>query len=541
MLLTSVLKIRQTSRLALIFVCCLIVLIFVFHEYTYHFIALHIPLPKQAQTGSWSPRIPVSLVPAAAAVLPRTGGVLLWAADRGDVFGSEPGNPGRTLTAFYKLATNKVSIYNMTVTDHNMFCPGISLNSVGTLVVTGGSSSEHTSFYSSVHGGSWVEGPQMVIGRGYHGQATLSDGQIFTIGGSWSGGEGNRNGEVLDVAGTTWSSLPGCVVEPMYTNDAKGVFAADNHPWLFAWKNASVFQAGPSTAMNWYGTLGQGAHHSAGRRGSDTDSMNGNAIMYDALHGKILTLGGATSYTDAPASRAAHIITLKEPFGQPVVEKIEPMHYARSFANSAILPSGEVFINGGVTWAKQWTDTNVTSIPELWNPQTKRFTKLAATPIPRSYHSFAILLPDATVLVGGGGLCWEKCEDPSVNHFDVQIFYPPYLYNSWGMLAIRPQILEISNTVVNPESTLTVYTDGPIEEFALLRYGSATHSINTDQRRVLLSISEDLANFDGVKWKYHVTLPDSPGILIPGFWMLFALDREQVPSISVEILIEINV
>jgi galactose oxidase len=173
-LLTSALHIRHTSSLGPIS-CCLIVLVFIFHEHTYRFIASHIPIPRHAQIGSWSPIIPVPLVPAAAAVLPRTGGVVLWAADRGDTFGSEPGNPGRTLTAFYNLATNEVSSYNMTVTNHNMFCPGISLNSVGTLVVTVGSSSEHTSFYSSLHGGSWIEGPKMVIGRGYHSQATLSD------------------------------------------------------------------------------------------------------------------------------------------------------------------------------------------------------------------------------------------------------------------------------------------------------------------------------------------------------------------------------
>ncbi len=55
-------------------------------------------------------------------------------------------------------------------------------------------------------------------------------------------------------------------------------------------------QAGPSKNMNWYDTAGQGSVHAAGTRGDDTDAMNGNAVMYDAANGLILTVGGAPSY-----------------------------------------------------------------------------------------------------------------------------------------------------------------------------------------------------------------------------------------------------
>lgn len=48
--------------------------------------------------------------------------------------------------------------------------------------------------------------------------------------------------------------------------------------------------------MNWYGTSNTGSQAPAGNRASDTDSMCGNAIMYDAVGGKILTVGGAPAY-----------------------------------------------------------------------------------------------------------------------------------------------------------------------------------------------------------------------------------------------------
>ena len=49
--------------------------------------------------------------------------------------------------------------------------------------------------------------------------------------------------------------------------------------------------------MNWYNPgSGMGSTTPAGRRGNDADAMNGNAVIYDAVAGKIFTCGGAPSY-----------------------------------------------------------------------------------------------------------------------------------------------------------------------------------------------------------------------------------------------------
>lgn len=48
--------------------------------------------------------------------------------------------------------------------------------------------------------------------------------------------------------------------------------------------------------MNWYGTSGGGSQNAAGTRVDDPDSMSGNAVLYDAVGGKILTVGGAPAY-----------------------------------------------------------------------------------------------------------------------------------------------------------------------------------------------------------------------------------------------------
>jgi galactose oxidase len=75
--------------------------------------------------------------------------------------------------------------------------------------------------------------------------------------------------------------------------------------------------------------------------------MSGNAVMHDAVAGKILALGGATSYQLVAATANAHILTVGKPNTTVSVTSIGNMHYRRAFANGVVLPDGSVFIVGG--------------------------------------------------------------------------------------------------------------------------------------------------------------------------------------------------
>ncbi len=57
--------------------------------------------------------------------------------------------------------------------------------------------------------------------------------QVFVIGGSYSGGTGDKTGEVYSSADNTWKLLPGADVAPILTNDLQGIYRADNHAWLW--------------------------------------------------------------------------------------------------------------------------------------------------------------------------------------------------------------------------------------------------------------------------------------------------------------------
>ena len=275
--------------------------------------------------------------------------------------------------------------------------------------------------------------------------------------------------------------------------------------------------------MNWYGTEGGGSQTPAGTRGGDPDSMCGIAAMYDATNGKILTAGGSPNYQNSDGSTNAHIITIGDPETTPGVEKIANMAFARAFHNSVVLPDGTVFITGGQVYANPFSDDTAQLTPELFNPASNTFTQLAPMAIPRTYHSVAVLLPDATVINGGGGLCGQ-C---ATNHFDAQIFRPPYLYTGDGGEAPRPSITAVSVGSINVGGTFTATTSGAVDNgFSLVRMSSTTHTVNTDQRRIPLTPTGADGN------TYTLTIPNDAGIALPGIWMLFAIDGAGVPSVA---------
>ena len=99
-------------------------------------------------------------------------------------------------------------------------------------MVTGGDDASKTSIYSPSNN-RWRAGPDMRIPRGYQSTVTLSDGRIFNLGGSWSGGQGGKNGEIY-TDGSGWAVRSGVLVAPMLTADHQGIYRADNHGWFFA-------------------------------------------------------------------------------------------------------------------------------------------------------------------------------------------------------------------------------------------------------------------------------------------------------------------
>ncbi|KAB8072711.1 putative galactose oxidase [Aspergillus leporis] len=473
------------------------------------------------EVGAWGPTIDFPLVPASAAVEPSSGKVLVWSSYRKNQYGGTSG--GLTQTATWDPNTGDVSQRAVSDTEHDMFCSGISMDVNGRIIITGGNDDTMTSIYDSFSD-TWLPAAMMNIERGYQASTILSDGNMFVIGGSWNGPQlNNKDSEVYNVATDAWTLLPNAGSGPMLTNDNLGPYHADNHGWIFGWKNLSIFQAGPSRAMHWYSAEGQGNVTGAGNRSTDYDQMSGNAVMFDAVKGKILTFGGSPNYEDSDATKNASLITIGDPNTTPQVVKAGgDMHYSRTFHTSVVLPDGSVFITGGQAHGLPFNEDTAQLTPERYIPGDDKFVEHFPNNIIRVYHSWSLLLPDATVINGGGGLC-ANC---SANHYNAQIFTPPYLFGKDGALASRPEIQSVTPDSVKYGGQITIVADTSISGASLIRYGTTTHTVNTDQRRIELILQETGEN------TYSTNIPNDPGIALPGYYMLFVLDGNGVPSIS---------
>lgn len=481
---------------------------------------------EERNNGSWGAPIPFGLVPVAVANLP-DGTLITWSSQFPNTFVVE--GDGMTYTELFDpFANNGIGLAmgaTVSNTNHDMFCPGINNLADGRILSAGGTSSEKTSIYDWKTG-SWEVAAPMNIPRGYQGNVTLSDGAVFTLGGSWSGGSfGNRDGEIWR-ANNGWSSLDGIPGSILHSNndltkEFRGLYRVDNHSWLWLAPDGSVFHAGPGEEMHWLDTGGNGSVQPAGRRSVDTYSMKGTTVMFDV--GKILKVGGAESYDSGHLAKdASYIIDINAGFGSiPSVEPVaNNLSFPRTMHNSTVLPTGEVLVTGGLSESILFSDVGARLNAEIYDPSTNLWRTVAGMQVPRTYHSVAILMADARVFVGGGGLCDNTpgCE----NHFNAEIYSPPYLFNSSGELAERPSIRSPDTAGFN--SSVSITGTPNIQQFSLVRNSSATHSTNNEQRRIPLE-------FNANSGSYTVDIPNA-NVVPPGYYMLFAIDADGVPSIA---------
>ncbi|WP_194529929.1 Ig-like domain-containing protein [Zobellia roscoffensis] len=477
------------------------------------------------EIGKWSEPIPFGIVPVAVANLP-DGKLVAWSSKYKDYFG---GADGFTYTEIFDPFAGENGMpmgEKVTTTNHDMFCPGVNNLGNGQILVTGGSSNPKATLYDFTTD-TWIPMDNMNIGRGYHGAVTLSDGSAMVIGGSWSGGLAPNGEKIAELwrEERGWKILPGLKSDILFNSndlafEKEGVYRADNHSWLWAAPNGKIFHAGPGEDMHWIDVNGEGSFTDAGKRLNDTYSMKGNTVMFDV--GKLLKTGGATSYASGDAAKDnSFVIDINDENNVTVTPTINNLSFSRTMQNSVVLPNGEVLVTGGLSTARVFTDDGARLDAEIFNPETNGWRTLAGMHVPRTYHSVAILQADGRVFVGGGGLC-NSCS----NHLDAEIFTPPYLFDANGDLADRPTIDAPESADYN--SVIQVSGSEGIAKFSLIRMSSSTHSTNNEQRRIPVSFSGD--------GNYTLNIPDR-NILPPGYYMLFALNVDGVPSVAESVLV----
>jgi hypothetical protein len=191
--------------------------------------------------------------------------------------------------------------------------------------------------------------------------------------------------------------------------------------------------------------------------------------------------------------------------------------------NATLLADGQVLVTGGTSGPGFNDVTRPVYEAELWNPTTESWTTMARESVVRTYHSTALLLPDARVLSSGSG------EGGGVtlanSQLSAQIFSPPYLFNADGTLAHRPAITSAPSRLTYGQPFAVQTPDAAsVSRGTLIRLSSVTHAFNQSQLIYPLSFSASGST------TLTAVAPQSANLAPPGPYMLFLVNAKGVPS-----------
>jgi hypothetical protein len=240
--------------------------------------------------------------------------------------------------------------------------------------------------------------------------------------------------------------------------------------------------------------------------------------------GKILRTGGGSNAIPekgGPQSQAKNAAAVIDISGAtPIYKKMPSMPLSLHWANATVLADGNVVVTGGSGLENDYNSRNIYAL--LWKADTGNWTRGAySTPsIARLYHSIALLLPDGSVLCGGGG-----APGPQTN-LNVEIYYPPYLFTNSGAVAPRPAITSGPGRIAyGQQFSVGVNSAGAVQQVTFIKTGSVTHSNNFEQRFMSLP-------FTAAAGGLAVQAPSSAALAPPGNYLLFVINNQGVPSVA---------
>jgi hypothetical protein len=200
--------------------------------------------------------------------------------------------------------------------------------------------------------------------------------------------------------------------------------------------------------------------------------------------------------------------------------------------NAVALPDGNVVVVGGT--ASRGTINSLRL--QLFDSSAGTITPGVASTIPRHDHSTTLVLPDASVIIMGGNRTNLLPGNRNAGVPVAEIFRPPYLFKG-----PRPEIDRAPDEIDYGERFDVKLTGSAsrIRSAALIRIGPVTHNWDWDNRYVKLAVDQS-----GHRTKrsrtVSVAAPSRPALAVPGYYMLFMVSDEGVPSVAARVQLEID-
>ena len=371
------------------------------------------------------------------------------------------------------------------------------LNTPEGLVLIHGGFTPNRSFNFNPSTLTWTQVTNTADDRFYATTLVIGDGRALTLFGSAS-----KSIEAY-THGVGWAPP---IVVPAQMNQHQ------YYPWTYLLPDGKLFIAGPHVPTQRFDfNAPAGVESFPTNKGDRTNpGEKGTSVLlilrppdYKPI---VYIMGG-----EFPAvSKSAEQIDLSVP--TPAWVNLPDLQNARAFQFTAtLLPDGRVFIAGGMTGGP---DGGPCEIFDPRNPGAG-WVQGPNMKFERTYHSSFLLLQDGSILGGGAP---PNFPPPAVltPH---ERFFPGYFDK------LRP-VIGGAPATINYGGNFTVNTPTPadISEVVLLRAGAVTHGFNMSQRGIECVIA-------GIgPGTLNVQSPPNANLAPPGWYLLFILDWDRVPS-----------
>ena len=451
----------------------------------------HGPGHDPAATGSWT--APINL-----------GGVAIHAslthAGHIHFFGRRPDGSQRTAAWTWNYTTEVVTSVPIPYS-RDLFCVGNNVLPDGRVYLVGGHIFDgggaigvpQTDIWDPT-ARTWTRRATMRQARWYPTTVGMPNGRTLIFGGHARPGNPSNTVEEYTVATNLLTTLP-----------ASATRAVGLYPRLHVMPDGRVFKSGPAQQAAIFNRATNRWTTSASMLvGSRNRGMSVPLPLRAPEQAQVLTCGGASG---GPPTRTAETIDLLAPTAW---RSTGAMNRARLLANAVVLPDGTIFVIGGGLQANY---SGPVLTPELYDPATGTWTEMEPHRASRMYHSTALLLPDGRVFCAG--------QDNGPLATFAEIWSPPYLFRG-----PRPGFTGAPAAIsYNQPFTLDCPDAADVATVTVIRPGSVTHQVNTDQRSVLLPFTRGEGTLT-------VTAPTNANWAPPGYYLLFVVNSSGVPSVA---------
>ena len=474
-----------------------------------------------AKIGRWSDPFVVPVV-GVTAVLLHTGKVMFWSYDPVDYH-----NPANSKNGVGYMWDPKTRTGYNIVPPENIWCAAQTILSDGRVYLAGGNlrypdpnappatgnwQGTLTNYTFNPITELWARQPDMRRGRWYPTVTQLSDNRVVITSGVDETGAYAINNDVEIF--TPHANMDGVgTMSVVGTHDTSGLY-----PLQYLLPSGQVLEAGPDAGSSF-----------------QFNPATSNWSSLPRLTSDHYNLPNGISYTDASVTTAKQLIMVAGGHTGTVplannewLDGFNPLagwkpypqwQTPRYNANTVILPDATMLTVGGNKGVYGYENPEFSA--ELYSKPTSDTTgawiKMAPHVIQAAYHSTAILLPDATVLLSQDDMNYEL--QAALQH-KVQVYSPPYLFKG-----AQPKITTAPASVGYGQSfTVSTDRDGMVSA-VLVAPGATTHANDMHQRAIKLKVQP-------VTNGLIATVPTSSALVPPGYYMLFVMDSLGIPSVA---------